>query len=242
MARKRVGRAWQESTKMTDNVADKKLNILLWGKPGSGKTHFMGTAPKPFIIAAEDGVLTLHDKSIPYYLLKSDEKVYDTVMAIIDSANKKEGVFEDRETVCLDSIWKLNSMILEEVQEELGTTTGFAMWDLLKLRMSKIHSALLASDYHYILSAGEKYKEDKVDGSMKVIFNMSGSFSEQMAYEVDLNLYFKVKSKGARIEYLAYALEENKRNAKSRVQLPREMSNITFDYIFDMVQKGLDKK
>ena len=69
MARKRVGRDWVNNVRMTNNVADKKLNILLWGRPGTGKTQFMGTAPKPFIIAAEDGVLTLHDKTIPYYIL-----------------------------------------------------------------------------------------------------------------------------------------------------------------------------
>ena len=242
MARRRVGRSWQENTKDTSKVADRKLNILLWGTPGSGKTHFMGTAPKPFIIASEDGVLTLHNKSIPYYLLRDDEKVYDTVMTIIDDARKKIGIFEDIETICIDSMWKLNQMILEEIQEELGTTSGFSVWDLLRTRMNKIHSALLALDYHYIISAGEKVKEDQVDGTMKVVFNMSGSFASQMGYEVDLNLYMKVKSKGARTEYLAYAMEENKRNAKSRVKLPREMKDITFDYIFKTITEGLDKK
>ena len=242
MGRRRVGREWQSGIKHTNNVADKKLNILVWGEPGTGKTEFMGTAPKPFIIAAEDGTLTLHGKDIVYFPLSDDMKVYDTVMQIIDDARKKVDVFENIETICVDSMWKLNRLILEEIQEEKGTTKGFDIWDALNTRMSKIHSNLLSLNYHYIFSAGEKLKEDKLTEELKPVFNMSGGFATQMAYESDLNFYMTCKTKGTRAVYSAFVLQENKRNAKSRVKLPREIVNLTFDYLWEKINGELEKK
>lgn len=239
MARKRVGRAWAEGIRTTSNVADKRLNILLWGKPGTGKTRFMGSCPKPFIIAAEDGVLTLHNEEIPYYLLKDDEKVFDTVMQIIDDARKKLNGFENIETICIDSLWKLNSMILEEIKEEMGETKGFGIWDALLTRMTKINSGLLSMDYHYVVSVGESIKEDKMTESLRPVFNMSGSFKDQVAYEFDLNLFMDKKSKGARTEWVAYSMDENKRTAKSRVALPREIKNLSFSLLWETIQKEL---
>ncbi len=241
MARKRVGRAWAESVKQTSNIADKKLNILLWGASGSGKTRFMGGAKKPFIIAAEDGVLTLKDKDIPYYLLKSDEKVYDTVLAIIDSAKKKLDGFEEIETICIDSLWKLNQMLFDEILDEAGLEKAgsFAEWGVLQTRISKVVSALLAMDYHIVASVGEKLKEDKLTEALLPAFNFSGSYADQVAYEFDFNLYLTTKAKGHRLEYVAYSKPENKRNAKSRVDLPREIKDLSFDWLWGEITKGL---
>lgn len=38
---------------------------LIYGAAGSGKTNFGGTAPNPFIISAEGGMMTLRNKDIP---------------------------------------------------------------------------------------------------------------------------------------------------------------------------------
>lgn len=240
MARTRVGRAWSDNVRQTSNVADKRLNILLWGRPGTGKTLFMGTAPKPFIIASEDGVLTLHDKEIPYYVLSPEEKVFDTVMQIIDDARKSIGVFEDINTICVDSVWKLNRMILEEIMEESGVTKAqHDQWGELLSRMSKIFSTLLSMDYHVIASVGEQVREDKMTEELKPVFNMSGSYKDQIAYEFDFNIFLEKKAKGSRVEFLAHALDHDKRNAKSRVALPPTMHDLNFDLVWDTVQSEL---
>jgi len=241
--RKRVGRDWSTRVKRTDQVGDKKLNILLWGKPGSGKTRFMGTAPKPFIIAAEDGVLTLANKEIPYYLLQDDEAVFDTVMQIVNDARKKVNGFEDIETICIDSVWKLNKMLLDEIMDDAGKDKPeFDHWGTLKTRISKIVEAFLKMDYHLICSVGEKAKEDKLTEVLTPSFNFAGSYADQIAYEFDFNLYMVKKARGQRIEFMTYALDENKRTAKSRVELPREMKDVDFTFIYEKVQSVLKQK
>ncbi len=242
MARKRVGRNWSQGIKSTADVADKRLNILLWGESGTGKTRFMGGAPKPFIIAAEDGVLTLANKEIPYYLLQADEKIYDTVLAIIDDARKKQNGFENIESICVDSLWKLNEMLMDEILDDAGIEKpdNYSYWGILQTRISKIMGALLSLDYHIIASVGEKVKEDKLTGGLKPVFNFSGSYADHVAYEFDFNLYLVAKSRGSRTEYLAYSKPENKRTAKSRVELPREIKDLSFDYIRSEVLKVLD--
>ncbi len=243
MTRKRVGRAWQEGMRRTDNVADKRLNILLWGKPGTGKTRFMGTCPNPWVLASEDGVLTLHNETIPYYLLNPEEKVYDTVMQMIDDARKKIGVFETVDTICIDSVWKLNQMLLDEIQDERGNEKAQRDdWGTLLSRMSKIFSAILAMDYHVVASVGEKTKIDDLSEELKPEFNMAGSYKDQIAYEFDFNIFMEKKTRGVRTEWIAHALDHDKRNAKSRVDLPRDMKDFTFDFIWNIVQKELKTK
>ena len=241
--RKRVGKEWNNRVRQTSNVADKKLNILLWGAPGTGKTRFMGTAPRPFIIAAEDGVLTLANKDIPYYLLQDDEKVYDTVMQILEDARLKKGIFEEIETICLDSVWKLNKMLMDEILDDANVEKAqFDHWGKLGTRVSKIVEGFLKTDFHFIASVGEKVKEDKLTEELRPTFNMSGSYADQIAYEFDFNIFMKKKAVGSRINFLAYSLDENKRTAKSRVELPREMANLDFNFLWNTVQKALNKE
>ena len=43
----------------TFKPADHKIKALVYGRSGSGKTMFGGTAPKPLILSAENGLLSL---------------------------------------------------------------------------------------------------------------------------------------------------------------------------------------
>jgi len=49
------------------------------------------------------------------------------------------------------------------------------------------------------------------------------------------------KSRGSRIEFYTYTIDENKRTAKSRLPLPREMKDLTFPQIWDMFKETLNK-
>jgi len=254
VARQRPGRDWAKGrVNSTADVANTKLNILLWGKPGTGKTHFIGTAPRPFVIAAENGTLTLHKQKIPYIQLTDDMAVFDWVMQIIKSAEAKEKIedddgnilvnFAEVDTIAVDSIWKLNEMLLEELCEKSGKGKAtFDEWGMLLSEMSKIIGKLIASDYHIICTNGEAIKTDQLDESEKTVeFNMRGSYRTQIAYEFDFNLYMVAKSRGARMEYIANTVDENKRTAKSRVKLEKSIKDPDFGKLHTAVIAGLTK-
>ncbi len=243
--RKRVGRNWTENVQSTKDVGGKKLNILVWGAPGSGKTHFCGTAPKPFLINTDKGELTLNQQDIPYILIDGEMNVYDTIMAVLDSARKEKDGFENIETIILDSVWKLSDLLLEEIKEESNNTgkANFDNWGNLLTRMSKIIDGFTASDYHFLATSGETIRTDELDEEEKnVTFNFSGSYRSRLAYSFDFNLYLKAKKKGVTTEYLSFSQEENKRSAKSRVEMPKKVIDPSFTKIHEYVLNGLKKK
>lgn len=253
MARTRPGRKWGQLVKMTNDVKAKKLKILVWGGPGTGKTHLIGTAPKPFVIAAEDGVLTLHKFKIPYFKLDDSMAIYETFLMIVESAVKKEKVeievdgkpevidFAEIETIALDSAWMLNSRLTREIKEECGKEKfQHDQWGLLLDRMQKCITDLLESDYHIICTMGEAVKADEMDDQKKqVTFNMQGSFRNQIAYLFDFNLTTFKESVGRRTNYKLFTNDENNRSAKSRVDLPKEIVDPTFSKIYEPTMKAL---
>lgn len=245
MGRERVGRNWASKVNYTDNVGDKKLNILVWGLPGTGKTHFIETAPKPFLINTDKGELTMHKSHIPYVTLDGTMQVFGTIIAILDSARKKTDGFEDIETIGLDSVWKLSDLLLEEIKEESNNTgkANYDNWGELLTRMSKIVDGFAASEYNFIATSGEATRSDDLDSEEKVVtFNFSGSYRNRLPYSFDFNLYMKAVKRGATVNYVANTLEENKRTAKSRVAMPRQIVDPSFDKLQEFVNVGLNKE
>jgi len=251
MTRKRPGRNWGKQIKSTKDVAGKKLKILLWGPPGTGKTHFLGSCPNPFVIASEDGVLTLHKHDIPYFKLDNSMAIYDTSLQIIESAIRREKVeiedgkfvdFAEIETICLDSAWMLNSRLIREIKDESGKPKfQHDHWGLLLDRMQDIILKLVESDFHVVVTVGEAVKQDDMDEEAKqVTFNMQGSFRNQIAYIFDLNLSMTKESLGRQTSYKLFTNDENNRSAKSRVNgLPKEIKDPSFSKIFDPMMAEL---
>lgn len=75
-----------------------------------------------------------------------------------------------------------------------------------------------------------------------VTFNFSGSYRNRLPYAFDFNLYMVAKKKGLATQYLAYTQEENKRTAKSRVQMPRQILDPSFNQLREFVEAGLERK
>lgn len=84
----------------TDKAAnDQGIKLMVYGRAGMGKTRLCGTAPKPFIISAEAGLLTLRNQSIPVIQVGNFQEAWDAYTWA--SANALKNGFQ---TVCVDSI------------------------------------------------------------------------------------------------------------------------------------------
>ena len=91
-----------------------KINLLVYGDSGTGKTYLIKTAPNPIIISSEHKALSLAEEEIP-----------DLPMWLVNSeADIKEAITwlkaEDcpYETACIDSISDIAEMILAERKRE----------------------------------------------------------------------------------------------------------------------------
>lgn len=93
----------------TDKAStDHGIKCLVYGRAGTGKTTLCGTMPKPIIISAEAGLLSLRGKSIPVITVTNFAEVdaaYDWV--------KDNAVTNGLGSVCLDSISEIAEQCLQ---------------------------------------------------------------------------------------------------------------------------------
>lgn len=250
MARRKLGRSWGKQIKSTKDVADKKLKILLWGGSGVGKTRFISTCPAPFVIAAEDGLLTLHEHDIPYFKMDDTMAIYDTFLQIVESAVRGDEVemedgtvidFKKIKTIGLDSAWMLSSRLTREIKDDSGKDKfQHDQWGLLLDRMQDCILKLLEADFHVVVTMGEAVKTDEMNAEKKeVTFNMQGSFRNQLPYMFDFNISMTKEARGRNTVYKAFTNDENNRSAKSRVTMPKEIIDPTFDKVYGPVMEAL---
>lgn len=89
------------------------VKMLVFGESGTGKTTLCSTAPKPIIISAEKGLLSLADFDLPAIEVQTWEELeqaYDWCMS-----NK-----DKYETICIDSITELAEIRLAELQNQFA--------------------------------------------------------------------------------------------------------------------------
>jgi len=83
------------------------VKVLVYGKAGSGKTRLCATAPKPIILSAEAGLLSLRDLDIPVIEIGSIDDLNEAYKWLTTSPKAK--AFE---TVCIDSISEIGEIVL----------------------------------------------------------------------------------------------------------------------------------
>lgn len=96
----------------TTRQAVDSVKATIYGPSGVGKTSICATAPKPVIISAEKGLLSLADKDIPVIeVLNIDEfeEAYNLLMG-------EQG--DQFETICIDSISELSEKMLGDFSSQ----------------------------------------------------------------------------------------------------------------------------
>lgn len=90
--------------KSTKNAAHNGVKILGYGRAGVGKTTLIRTLPKPIIISAEGGMLSLAGSDIPYLEVSTIEELQEAYSYVSES--------NDFESVAIDSISEIAEVIL----------------------------------------------------------------------------------------------------------------------------------
>lgn len=89
--------------KNTKNAAHNGVKILGYGRAGVGKTTLIRTLPKPLVISAEGGMLSLSASDIPYIEVSSVEELQEAYTFAAES---------DYESIAVDSISEIAEVIL----------------------------------------------------------------------------------------------------------------------------------
>lgn len=141
------------------------VKLTVYGVAGAGKTMLCSTAPKPVIISAEAGLLSLADKDIPVYEIANLGELREAFMAV----KQDNGQFQ---TVCLDSISDIAEQVLDAKMSDLqkaaeeagGKADPRQGYGKLAIEMMQLTRAFRGLDKHIVFTAkqGQTLDENKL--------------------------------------------------------------------------------
>ena len=143
----------------TTKKTSSHIKCLVYAQSGAGKTYLCQTAPKPLIISAEEGLLTLKDVNIPVIKIQSLEdleEAYDFV-----TTDKRAKQFQ---TVCLDSISDIGETVLADEKKTCGADPRKAYGAYADKLLPLIKKFRDISDKHVYFTAKLKRYEDSFTG------------------------------------------------------------------------------
>lgn len=102
------------STKIVD-PSKLLIKVAVFGEAGIGKTVLCGTAPRPIIISAEKGLLSLASKDIPVIEVTSKAEVDEAYQYLLSP--EAQALYD---TVCLDSVSEIAEKLLHELKKTIA--------------------------------------------------------------------------------------------------------------------------
>lgn len=164
-------------------ITDTGVKMLVYGMPGVGKTVLCATTPKPLIISAESGLLSLSNKNLQR-LFPNDQNVsYDIPVIPITTiqefenayawvaANLGKGYFE---TVCLDSISEIAEMMLSKLKATTKDPRQ-AYGELLERTTALLKQFRNLPNVNVYMSAKMERIKDESTGTLSYSVSMPGS-------------------------------------------------------------------
>ena len=210
-----------------------KVNMLLYGGPGTGKTTIAGTFPTPLYLNIEAGVNTLIDAGVDYVDIESWEDVKEVYNQLHSKKLKHESVIIDSVT----ELMKKRGLEIQGTRESLriqdwGTLIREIEEMMRRFRDLKQHAV-------FIFAEDEIKTEDKV---LKRPSISGKSLSTTAAGFVDMVGYTKVR-KDKTIQYLTQFTPDEVVYAKSRFpNIKGDIENVTFSLLADLMNGGLIKE
>jgi phage nucleotide-binding protein len=93
--------------KRTKEATAQAVKLLVYGQAGAGKTSLIPTLPKPVILSAEGGLLSIADTNLPFIEITSMQELQEAYKWLTGSA--EAGEFQ---SVALDSISEIAEVVL----------------------------------------------------------------------------------------------------------------------------------
>lgn len=221
----------------TTKKAATHVKALVFGEAGMGKTVLCATAPRPIIISAEAGLLSLADHNIPVIEVKTVQDVLDAYVWVTTNEHAKEF-----ETICLDSITEIAEVLLTQYKrEEKDPRKAYG-------RINDDMSELIRKfrdlkGKHVYFSCKMIRKEDGDSGIVSYKPAMPGNtLINNLPYFFDevLALRMGKTENGKEFRYLQ-TQPELQWPAKDRSGTLEKMEKPDLSYIFDKISKGKTK-
>lgn len=134
-------------------------NILMTGESGAGKTWQIRTLPKPLIVSAESGLLSLRDVDLPAVPITSIADLREVFQFL-----SKSGDAKNYESVAIDSITEIAEILLAE--EKAKTKDPRQAYGELAVQMTSLLRAFRDLPHHHVYCSAKMVREkDEATGA-----------------------------------------------------------------------------
>jgi hypothetical protein len=182
--------------------------IVLFGPSGAGKTSLAATAPRPFWLDSNKGLLSVHGRFPDGHLDGMDIGGYDDLegaFSRLSGTARKRNVDKARDTIVCDHFDDIQDIVMMELgtrrAEKRSTDPDEAEqrdYGVMGGRMRRLLRRMKKLPKHKIIICGEA--ESKQDGRMTP--SLVGALQRQLPYFADHTFYLTIGKKGKRVLHL----------------------------------------
>lgn len=171
----------------TSDAHTNGVKLLVYGQAGAGKTTLIKTLPKPIVLSAEGGLLSLQDSDLPYIEITSMDDLQEAYEWC--KGSKEADGFD---SVALDSISEVAEVVL--AHEKHVNKDGRAAYGEMQVQVIEIMRAFRdLQGKHVYFSAKCEKSQDEMG---RILYNPSmpgNKLAQQIPYLVDEVLALRVE-------------------------------------------------
>jgi phage nucleotide-binding protein len=170
----------------TNTVSASNLKLLVYGQAGAGKTSLIPTLPKPIILSAEGGLLSISQHDIPFIEVTSMDALREAYSWLLDSDEAKQF-----DTIALDSISEIAEVCLSK-EKSIAKDPRQAYGEM-QTTMAELIRSFRDLPKHVMMTAKLEKAQDEM-GRMMYSPAMPGNKTGQsLPYFFDLMLALRVE-------------------------------------------------
>ena len=178
------------NVKTTGSLAANGVNVLVYGQAGAGKTSLVKTLPKPIVLSAEGGLLSIQDADLPFIEITSMDDLREAYTWLTQSDEAK-----GFESVALDSISEIAEVVLNA--EKKATKDPRQAYGAMQEQMADIIRAFRDLPGRHVYMSAKLEKTQDEMGRVLYAPSMPGNKTGQaLPYFFDEVLALRVEKDG----------------------------------------------
>jgi phage nucleotide-binding protein len=176
--------------KTTGSLAANGVKVLVYGQAGAGKTSLVKTLPKPIVLSAEGGLLSIQDADLPFIEISDMETLREAYTWLTQSDEAK-----GFESVALDSISEIAEVVLNA--EKKATKDPRQAYGAMQEQMADIIRAFRDLPGRHVYMSAKLEKTQDEMGRVLYAPSMPGNKTGQaLPYFFDEVLALRVEKDG----------------------------------------------
>lgn len=178
------------NVKTTGSLAANGVKVLVYGQAGAGKTSLVKTLPKPIVLSAEGGLLSIQDADLPFIEISDMETLREAYTWLTQSDEAKRF-----ESVALDSISEIAEVVLNA--EKKATKDPRQAYGAMQEQMADIIRAFRDLPGRHVYMSAKLEKTQDEMGRVLYAPSMPGNKTGQaLPYFFDEVLALRVEKDG----------------------------------------------